>query len=97
MKQLNDLGAPLAEGGEPTSHGSFVLSDGHDVVAYADARGKHPFFRIRRVPPHERFVLVGTQLVVDVSSPYDVSRTMTIVSRTRSPTKRVGSRSRVAR
>jgi len=82
LRELNDLGKPLTEGGAPTSNGSFVLSDGHDVVAYCDARGKHPFHRIRRVPPHERYVLVGEQLVVDVSSPYDVNRTMTIVSRT---------------
>lgn len=66
----------------PTSHGNFVLSDGHDVVAHRDARGQHPFFRIRRVPPHERFVLVGEKVVLDLSSPYDVNRTVTIVSRT---------------
>ncbi|MEZ4247900.1 MAG: hypothetical protein R3B99_06645 [Polyangiales bacterium] len=57
-----------------------MLSDGHDVVAYADARGKHPFF------PHSTGTATSVSCssarsVVDVTSPaYDVSRTLTIVS-----------------
>jgi len=60
---------------------SFLISDGHDVVAYADANGEFPFHRIRRKPPHAKTVLDGERIRLDVVHPTDVNRTMAIIAR----------------
>ena len=63
--------------------GSFLLSDGHDVVAYCDRAGAHPLWRVRRTPPHRRMVLKSEKIVLDLDNPHDVNREMAIVSGTR--------------
>lgn len=70
MKRLNELGTA-----------SFLMSDGRDVVAYADQGGARDLHRIRRTPPHATTVLDGERIVVDLGDPYDINRTMAIVAR----------------
>jgi len=60
--------------------GSYLLSDGRDIVAYSDREGKHPLHRLRRKPPHERTVLKNDHIVVDVGDPYDINRTMALIA-----------------
>lgn len=70
FRRLNDLGTA-----------SFLMSDGRDVVAYADQEGRRKFHRIRRKPPHATTVLDGERIHLDVGDPYDINRTMAIIAR----------------
>ncbi|MCA9606234.1 MAG: class II glutamine amidotransferase [Myxococcales bacterium] len=70
FRRLNDLGTA-----------SFLLSDGRDVVAYADQEGRRKFHRIRRKPPHATTVLDGERIHLDLGDPYDINRTMAIIAR----------------
>ncbi|MBX3271032.1 MAG: class II glutamine amidotransferase [Sandaracinaceae bacterium] len=92
LSKVREVGArSLADLGWETLHGwmrelnafgtaSFLLSDGRDVVAYADQAGKRHFHRIRRTPPHATTLLDGERIRLDLGDPYDINRTMAIIA-----------------
>ncbi|MCB9584132.1 MAG: class II glutamine amidotransferase [Polyangiaceae bacterium] len=69
LRDLNELGSA-----------NFLLSDGMDLLAYADVKGfKNPHYA-RIVPPHEDIELSNHVLDLDIDNPLDSSRTLTVVA-----------------
>ncbi len=69
MRDLNDLGSA-----------NFLLSDGMDLLAYADVQGfKNPYFA-RILPPHDDVTLSNSVLDLEVDNPLDSSRTLTVIA-----------------
>lgn len=69
LRDLNDLGTA-----------NFLLSDGMDLMAYADVEGfKNPYFA-RILPPHEDVKYGNRVLDLEIDNPLDSSRTLTAIA-----------------
>lgn len=94
LAQMREIRArTFADAGFETVHGwlrklnelgifSVVMSDGRDVIAYADEGAERPLHHVRRIPPHASTRLEDAHLCLDHSHPLDSYRSMVIISTT---------------
>lgn len=59
---------------------NLMLSDGHNLLAYADEDASHPLYFSRRTPPHGQLVFENSVVKVDLGDPLDINRTMVLIT-----------------
>jgi transglutaminase-like putative cysteine protease/predicted glutamine amidotransferase len=80
VRSLSDLGWPLLREWfsklDALGTANFIFTDGHDLVVYHDQGGYNDLHWIRRRPPHELTRLEADKIALDLSDPFDLSRSM---------------------